>query len=669
MQIRTGAQILENLDPEQREVALNLRGPVKVLAGAGTGKTRAITHRIAYGVKIGVYKPTNLLALTFTARAAGEMRTRLAQLGVGGVQARTFHAAALKQIAYFWPRVIGGAPPSLVKQKASLLSEVATNLGIDLDRVGLRDVASEIEWLKVMMGAADDYPKIAQLHERVIPAGLDAVAIARIMRGYEESKAKRRVIDFEDVLITLGAILMENPNILEQVQSQYRFYVVDEYQDVSPLQNYLLDLWLGNSKELCVVGDPSQTIYSFAGASANFLLDFKRKYPDAATIELVRDYRSTPEIVQVANKILTQRRSSYDYPILPLISQKPAGQSVTYEVYSSDDAEALAVGQKIRLLIESGVNPSDIAILYRTNVQGFNLEQTLTQLGIATVVSGGEKFFENPLIRKAMASIRAAARAGDPSNDVVKALGDVLSGLGWVERPGKLAGQAQKRQDLLATLMELATECRQEALALEKKFDLATFSVELDRRAANAHLPTFAAVTLASLHAAKGLEWENVFLIGLSEGLMPISLAETPAAVAEEKRLLYVGLTRAKDRLFLSWSMAKAGGIKTPRKCSRFLADLWPKSLDAKKPLGQASNVVGDYDEDLYEKLLQWRKMKGDRIGKPNFTILGENTLRHVAQVKPAKIADLRMIRGFSATKVVSYGDEVLALVKNYLNK
>src|SRR5690554_6699417 len=285
-------QILEALDPEQREVALATTGPVCVLAGAGTGKTRAITHRIAYGVRTGTYAPTNVLAVTFTARAAGEMRTRLRELGIEGVQARTFHAAALRQLGYFWPRVVGGQVPRLVEHKARLVGEAAERVGLSVDRVAVRDLASEVEWAKVSLVTADDYPAAAVGAERPAPAGQDHATVARLIRAYEDVKTDRALIDFEDVLLVLAGILQSRPDVADQVRRQYRHFVVDEYQDVSPLQQHLLDQWLGGRHELCVVGDPSQTIYSFAGATPYHLLTFEQKHPGARVVRLVRDYRS-----------------------------------------------------------------------------------------------------------------------------------------------------------------------------------------------------------------------------------------------------------------------------------------------------------------------------------------------------------------------------------------
>ncbi|MDP3891771.1 ATP-dependent helicase, partial [Nocardioides sp.] len=295
--------LLAALDPEQRRVAETLRGPVRVLAGAGTGKTRAITHRIAYGVATGVYAPTEVLAVTFTTRAAGEMRGRLRTLGAGGVQARTFHSAALRQLRYFWPRVHGSELPELTASKIGLLASAARRQRITTDQALLRDLASEIEWAKVSNVHPDDYARVAAARGRSV-AGQDLEVVGRVFGSYEDTKRSQGRMDMEDVLLLGAALLADDERVAAQVRRQYKWFVVDEFQDVSPIQSALLDLWLGGREEICVVGDPAQTIYSFAGANAAYLQDFTHKHPSATSVELVRNYRSTPQVVAAANRLL-----------------------------------------------------------------------------------------------------------------------------------------------------------------------------------------------------------------------------------------------------------------------------------------------------------------------------------------------------------------------------
>ena len=374
-------RILGGLDAEQREVASTLHGPVCVLAGAGTGKTRAITHRIAYGVHSGVYSPQRLLAVTFTARAAAEMRSRLRDLGVGNVQARTFHAAALRQLQFFWPQAVGGALPNLLDHKAQMIAEAARRLRLSTDRASIRDLASEIEWAKVSMLTPANY--LENAHDRGNPGGFDLTAVARVFQSYEDVKTDRNVIDFEDVLLITVGILQEDPKVAATVREQYRHFVVDEYQDVSPLQQRLLELWLGGRDELCVVGDASQTIYSFTGASPKHLLGFKGMYPEAQVIKLIRDYRSTPQVVRLANELLAGRRSggpaadaAWAAP-LQLVAQRPAGPAPQFTECSDDEAEAATVAARVRELLDAGTKASQIAVLFRTNGQSEAYEQAL----------------------------------------------------------------------------------------------------------------------------------------------------------------------------------------------------------------------------------------------------------------------------------------------------
>ncbi|MEP7370345.1 MAG: ATP-dependent helicase, partial [Dermatophilaceae bacterium] len=391
----TADEILDALDPEQREVAASPSGPMRVLAGAGTGKTRAITHRIAYGVHSGAYQAQRVLAVTFTARAAGEMRSRLRVLGVPGVQARTFHAAALRQLHYFWPQAIGGSAPEVLPYKASVVAEAGSRLRLQLDRVAVRDLAAEVEWAKVSMLTPETYAVAARRASRA-PADLDATAMARLLQIYEEVKAERGVIDFEDVLLLTVGILAEREDIARVVRSQYRHFVVDEYQDVNALQQRLLDLWVGERDDLCVVGDAAQTIYSFTGATPRYLLDFPRRYPGSKVVQLVRNYRSTPQIVALANLMVRAGGGLNGSPkvdLLQLRAQRQDGPQPVLTAYSDDPSEAAGVAAAVKALVASGTPASEIAILFRTNAQSEAFESALAGADVAYLVRGGERFF------------------------------------------------------------------------------------------------------------------------------------------------------------------------------------------------------------------------------------------------------------------------------------
>ncbi len=561
----TSEALLAGLDPEQRQVALAARGPVCVLAGAGTGKTRAITYRIAYAALSGMVDPAHVLALTFTVRAAGELRGRLRQLGVGQVRASTFHAAALRQLNYFWPRVVGGRPPQLIDSKAGLVREAAKRARVRLDGApgALADTAAEIEWAKVIQVRPDGYPAAAAAAGRSAVAGADN--LAAVYAAYEELRRERHVIDFESVLELTAGILIDSRAAAGQVHDIFRHFVVDEYQDVNPLQKLLLEAWLGDRDDLCVVGDPNQVIYSFTGATSTYLTGFTAEFPAATVVRLVRDYRSTPQVVAVANQLA--RSAS------PLAAQRPPGPRPVLIEYPDDAAEAAGLANRVRTLMTAGVPAREIAILVRVNADTERFELALAEAGLPYVIRGAERFYDRPVVRQALVLLRGAARgeaAGDSSDSLPDSVRHVLTGIGLTLRPPSgLRGAASIREnwESLAAIAQLADDMH----AAGPEATLADFSAELTMRADLGHAPAVDGVTLASMHAAKGLEWDAVLLPGLVEGLMPIVHARTAETVEEERRLLYVAVTRAREHLCLSWSSARAPGGRGGRQRSRFL--------------------------------------------------------------------------------------------------
>ncbi|MFD9791815.1 ATP-dependent DNA helicase UvrD2 [Streptomyces sp. NPDC059070] len=694
--------MLDGLDPEQREVATALHGPVCVLAGAGTGKTRAITHRIAYGVRAGILQPSSVLAVTFTNRAAGEMRGRLRQLGAGGVQARTFHSAALRQLQYFWPKAVGGELPRLVERKIQLVAEAGARCRVRLDRNELRDVTSEIEWAKVTQTVPADYP--AAVAKSVRDAPRDPAEISQIYATYEELKRDRGMIDFEDVLLLTVGVLQDRHDIAERIRSQYQHFVVDEYQDVSPLQQRLLELWLGDRDSLCVVGDASQTIYSFTGATPDHLLNFRTRHPQATVVKLIRDYRSTPQVVHLANGLLTQARGRAAEHRLELVSQRDPGPEPAYTEYGDEPAEAEGVARRIRDLIASGVSAGEIAVLYRINAQSEIYEQALADAGVPYQLRGAERFFERPEVREAGVALRGAARAGgndsllDDAVDLPSQVRAVLGTKGWTSTPPTGSGAVRDRWESLAALVRLAEDFAR----AKPGATLSDLVAELDERAAAQHAPTVEGVTLASLHAAKGLEWDAVFLVGLTEGMMPITYAKTDEQIEEERRLLYVGVTRARLHLALSWSLSRSPGGRASRRPSRFLNGLRPGSaaLGARaastggtggiergaarkrtrrgpvlcrvcgKTLTEAGEMKlmrcedcpSDMDEGLYERLRDWRAGQARQLGQPPYCVFTDKTLMAIAEAVPSTGGELAVISGVGARKLDRFGTDVLAI-------
>lgn len=657
-------ELLNALDPDQRAVATQVAGPLAVLAGAGTGKTRAITYRIAYGAAVGAFDPSNVLAVTFTQRAAFEMRHRLAQLGVPKAQARTFHSAALRQLRHFWPTVVGGPLPDVIPHKASLVAASAARLGITIDRTNVRDIAAEVEWAKVSMVDAAHYASRVARLRRDVPAGLDAGDMARLLDVYEDAKNERGVIDFEDILIYLCGMLQERADVASIVRKQYRSFVVDEFQDVNLLQARLLDLWLGGRHDVCVVGDVAQTIYSFTGASPDYLTGFGRKHPGARIVELTRDYRSTPQIVTLANDVLA--RSSQREGTVRLSSQRDGGAQVIYRTYDDDRAEAEGVAASIADLIDAGMAPHSIAVLMRTNGQSQAFEEALGARGIPVAVAGGKPFFARDDVRTAMSRLRAAAAAATDEGSVGEIVRDVLSGVGWApEAPSGQAGS--ERWSNMNAIVGWADDSQAQTLP--------AFVAELDERVAYQVEPDKAGVELATIHAAKGLEWDAVFLVGVAEGLLPISYAKTAAAREEERRLLYVAITRARDLLTVSWARSRGADGRGKRKRSRLLDGIWPEEarVGAPKKKARASTRALNqaFEEEaspqaieLFGRLKAWRLEVSRQAGVPPFAVFTDQTLRDIAQAMPKNTTQLRVIRGIGDVKVQRFAAPVLALVR-----
>ena len=695
--------LLDDLDPEQRQVATALTGPVAVIAGAGTGKTRAITYRIAYGVATGVYNPTSVLAVTFTTRAAGELRGRLQQLGAHGVQARTFHSAALRQAQYFWPRVYGGDLPPVLDNRMGLVAEAASRLRVRVDTPSLRDLVSEISWAKVSNVMAEDYPRLAARHNRQI-ASFDSETVSRVFAAYEQAKHDRTRIDFEDILLCAAALISERPEIAETIRRTYRHLVVDEYQDVSPLQEALLNLWRGDRSELCVVGDPAQTIHSFAGAQASYLTEFGQRFPQATVIRLVRDYRSTPEVVRCANSIMAtagdaERSTSTGFRPVTLQAQQPAGPEVEFVESAEESAEAAAVADWIVQQAASGVEFRDMAVLFRINAQSPAIEQALADRNLPYLVRGGERFYERPEVRQALLSLRTAARditaAGRGS--AVAQMKEVLIALGWTQQPPEGGGAVRERWESLAALLSVAEDLEAGTSVStdgsEQPLTLGDISAELDRRAEAQHIPAAQGVTVCTLHSAKGLEWDAVALLGIHEGSMPFVLASSAEQIDEEQRLLYVGITRARRLLRISWSRTRNGNGHS-RMPSRFLQPVLPDSLRAparsrrsarrnrhsalslhcrscgrsltdaaERKIGRHLGCPATYDERTMAMLKEWRRQEAADQKLPAYCVFTDATLIAIAEARPHSLTDLIKVQGLGRTKADKYGEHVLAII------
>ncbi|WP_088987755.1 ATP-dependent DNA helicase UvrD2 [Micromonospora chokoriensis] len=695
-------QVLAGLDPEQRSAVTAPAGPVCILAGAGTGKTRAITSRIAHRALSGQISPRHVLAVTFTARAAAEMRHRLTLLGAQGVQARTFHAAALRQVRYFAPRLLAGrAMPELLDSKVRLVTLAAARVGLRADRAAARDLAGEIEWAKSSLVEPADYVVSAARALRDTPH--EPAKVADVFTAYEQLKRSNGVIDFEDMLRAAVWGIEEHPDVGEQVRGQYRHFVVDEYQDVNPLQQRLLDAWLGGRDDLTVVGDASQTIYSFTGATSAYLVDFPRRHRNATVVRLVRDYRSTPQVVGLANAVISQARGTEARLRLELSGQRPPGPEPDLRIFTDEPAEANAVAARCRALIDAGTPAKEIAVLFRVNAQSEAYEKALTEASVPYVVQGAERFFERAEVRQAMVALRAATRSIPGETPLPAAVVEALTAVGWSPDAPPAGGAARERWEALSALVQLSEEYAAtpevvpigEAASVERPVTLFDFTEELARRAAQQHVPTVDGVTLASLHSAKGLEWDAVFLIGLAEGTLPTTYAKTVEQVEEERRLLYVGITRAREWLWLSYAAARSPGGRA-RRPSRFLPQLdrsggTERAAGGTGParraerrrtqivscricgatllagpdrkLGRCPTCPSDIDDELHERLREWRQRVAAAQKVPAYVVFTDATLIALAERRPGRSEELIAIAGIGPRKLGLYGDSVLALV------
>lgn len=530
-------QILEALDDRQREAAQSLLGPTVILAGAGTGKTRTITHRIAYGIARGDFSENRVLALTYTNRAAGELRARLRGLGVPMANAKTFHSAALAQLEFFFRSLYAVETPRVQDSKAKNLAAAAAKLKLKLDPNTLRDLASEIEWRKYSMLSLEQYEQAMANRPQV--SGLSATKNLEIQQAYESLKLKAKQVDWEDVILLCSGMLRAEPRALAQVQQQYRFLTVDEYQDISPLQQDLLDTWLGDRSDICVVGDPNQTIYSFTGATSNYLENFSSRYPDATVVSLSYNYRSNPEIIRIANKV--RAHQSMD----ALTAIRPSGTVPEVLSFPTKTEEALWLAKEVRKQVQSGIKASQIAVLYRINSQSELIERALADVGLEFQVRGGQRYFNRPEILSAIRMVRAEASM-PTGKSLYESVTAIVRALGWQSAAPTEIGKLDQ-WEALNHFVQIAEELGDAAT-------IQSFATEIEERQRSQHEPTKESVTLSTIHAAKGLEYKNVFIIGASEGYLPISFAKTEGELAEEQRLFYVAVTRAKDNLFITWA-------------------------------------------------------------------------------------------------------------------
>lgn len=678
---------LDVLDDDQRAAATAPRGPVAIIAGAGTGKTRTITYRIAHLIDQGFATTNSVLALTYTSRAAGEMRDRLASMNIGGVQAMTFHAAARRQLRYFWPQIAGDVKWKLLDSAFPVVARAARSVTNAPSKDTIRDLLNEIEWAKSSLLGADGYAAYVDSIDRTPP--LPAEQVAEVYRRYEQLKTSDEGmhLDFSDLLLHVAGAMENAPAVAEEFRQRYRTFVVDEYQDVTPLQQRVLEGWLGDRDDLTVVGDANQTIYSFTGATPQYLLDFSRHFPNAHVVKLQRDYRSTPQVTTLANQVIGAAKGRIAGTRLELQGMREPGPEPIFREFESDPAEAREIAGQILTLLDQGVPAKEIAVLYRINAQSAVLEQALADAGIAYQVRGGTSFFENRVIVDAMQQLIRANLQNDLPPDPVAIARAALAPLGYsTQEPD--GAQERERWQLLRALVDLVEDIVQ----LRNTASLEVVLGELRRRAADKQPPAVDSVTLVTLHAAKGLEWDAVFLAGLTEGLLPFRYAIDAGdeQIEEERRLFYVGITRARKHLALSWAPARQEGGRASRKRTRFLDGLVAQSISeepsaarvrktkkcrvcrevlttpGEKVVGRHAECESPGNEDLFGQLRGWRARVAREEQVPAYIIFSDATLQAISEALPTTVDELYAISGIGQKKAELFGQDLLDIVRQY---
>jgi ATP-dependent DNA helicase UvrD/PcrA len=659
-------RLIHDLNPAQREAVLATSGPVAILAGAGTGKTRVISRRTAYAIATGVVAVDQALIVTFTEKAAGEMVARLAGLGLRGVVARTFHAHALSQLRFFWPLRHDGAPlPDLLDSKVPILARIARQLPGHYRFTPVRDLATEIEWAKARGIAPARYEAaIGELGTRTPPIPVDLMR--RVFGDYERAKDRAGRIDFDDLLARTVELLETDDEAASTVRARKSWFSVDEYQDTNPAQQRLLELWAGDRADLCVVGDEDQTIYTFTGATSTYLTGFAARHPGARIVALTENYRSTPQVLGLANRLLAAEGRTK-----ALTATRPDGPPPAIERHVDGDAELAAIVRRIRDLLGE-VGPAEIAILVRMNAQLAPIEEALTRAGVAYQVRG-VRFYDRPEVAAALGAIRRLRTAvtGRDLATVIRAVFQEELG----HEPGDSAStpdgprgdEARERAAALETVLAIVDE----VVRGDTAADGAAVRTELERRAAHERDASADGVNLLTYHRAKGLEWDAVFLPMLEDGTLPIRGAiDDPEALAEERRLLYVGITRARRHLCLSWAdRRETRGREGRRSRSRFLNGLVPSPprrvvqlpdgfAAPARPSGRAAN-----DSPLMAALRAWRAGRAREDGIAAFIVLHDSTLAAIADARPATLAGLRRVKGMGPLKLDRYGEAILAVI------
>jgi DNA helicase-2/ATP-dependent DNA helicase PcrA len=667
--------LLEGLTETQAAAVTSDGAPLCILAGAGSGKTRVLTRRIAWRTATGSADPRHVLALTFTRKAAGELRSRLGGLGVrDGVAAGTFHAVAYAQLRQRWSDA-GERAPQLLERKVGFLARLTGPTGHDA-AVQPMDLAAEIEWAKARMIGPAQYERAAASAGRTPPVA--PAAMASLYERYETEKHHRGVVDFEDLLLRCVAALREDTAFAAAQRWRFRHLFVDEYQDVNPAQAALLAGWRGDRDDLCVVGDPNQAIYSWNGAEASYLTDFVAREPGAAVVRLDDNFRSSPQVLAVASAVLAGGGVRAE-----LRPHRADGPLPAIRAYATDRDEARGVARAVRGRKRPGSPWARLAVLARTNAQMALLEEAFREAGVPFRVRGGGAFLQQPEVRTALDNL---ARAG---GTLAARLADLEV---EVRRPDDANVRTAERRAVLGELVRLGREL----LAVDANATVDGFASWLGTALGNDSGDTrHDAVDLATFHAAKGLEWPVVFVVGLERGLVPIGHAKTDAGVDEERRLLYVAVTRAEEELHCSWARERTFGSRAvPRQASPWLDDIQAaraalagggtpidlrdrvaaeraklQAADGGRHDRRRSNVTvgAGADPEVLTALKAWRSAAARAAGVPAFVIFHDTTLAAIAEARPGDPASLLALPGLGPVKAQRYGDDLLRVVAEHL--
>lgn len=672
------ARLLEGLNAAQLEAVTSEASPLRILAGAGSGKTRVLTHRIAHRASAGTLDPNRVLAVTFTRKAAGELRTRLARLGLReGVHAGTFHAIALAQLRQRWEER-GIRPPEILDRKVGFIARL-----IPGRREGTTalDVTTEIEWASARRVTPEAYEAAARAAGRRPPVPL--VTVATTFERYVEAKRKRRVVDFDDLLRLAARDLAADPVYASARRWRFRHLFVDEFQDVNPLQHHLLESWLGPESDLCVVGDPNQAIYAWNGADARYLTDFDRFFPGGATVTLEDNYRSSPQILAAANAVLA---SGPNVPIR-LRPHRPDGPRPTVRAHPDERAEAEAVVRACRDAHRPGTPWSAQAVLVRTNALAAVMAEAFSAAGIPHVVRGSGSLLEQPEVRAALDDLRRAtsleAALGDMGERVRRLLPGDDPDPGTAQAAEAAAGPESGLTAERAANVAEVVRLGHEYLTLDPTAGPAAFLAWIHTTLRNEDRSGGSSVQIVTFHAAKGLEWPVVHLAGLEDGLVPIAHAKDDDSVEEERRLLYVALTRARDELHLTWARSRAFGARSVRRSESPWLDVVrtalgqsPRQLpreeqarrarSARRATGGTGSAVEGRDRELFEALRAWRRDTARVNDVPAYVVFSDATLRALAQDRPRTRSQLLDVAGIGPAKSERFGDDVLRIVAEH---